>query len=329
MMTPSAPPSPTTPQTNPAAATRPDPGTARWWQSPSTTAPRHPAEPHLLPRRHWFESVPAWILIAAAGGADLAAFYVVLENLFNAHAWLIWVAAIGFALAAAGLAHEVGKGLAARIEGLRRSYPAWPIACFLVWFGLGLAAFVVRLGYRDDAQGPAHIGSPSGGFGGTPTAAVDTGPNWGPALLLLMLYLAGGVLAALLGFQHSTSTATALHAADDALRAADADHRAAMAGLVNALEVEAAKNELDERDHEEYVAAGEQRRHWARELMNLARLVMAERADHISAIPLDGPVHQDTLAGLRTTDPTTLFTKTDPVPFAATDPEPNPAIHTD
>lgn len=170
------------------------------------TGPRRPARPGdvihgnlaAIVGRPWSESI-FWVVVLGAAAVDIATFYQVLVVVLNAPEWLVWAAVIGFVAVVLTLAHQAGVYL--RHAADPRPVTAATILAWVFgggWLVLGLVAFGVRLVITQPLNSDASSFS---GDGTTPQSfgAADTGSQHVTAVLFLALYIATGIVTALVG----------------------------------------------------------------------------------------------------------------------------------
>jgi len=158
---------------------------------PATVVPFHDEHDHEPSIGHDLRS---WIMLGFIAVGDIVAFSVVLMKAFKDSPEIVGIS-LTLAASAASilLMHEAGtRGRAIRAN---ISPHGWKpvILLTLVWLSLGLAAFAVRI--------DVETAAPPGGFGTTAGEAATFTSELPEALLLLVIFLAGGVGAYVVGFR--------------------------------------------------------------------------------------------------------------------------------
>jgi hypothetical protein len=158
---------------------------------PAATVPFTDAHDHEPSLGHDLRS---WVMLGFIAVGDIVAFSVVLMRVFSESAAIV---GIGLTLAASAasilLMHEAGtRGRAIRAN---ISPHGWkPVVLLtLAWLSLGLTAFAVRIHVETSA--------PTAGFGSISAEAVSFTDALPSALLLLVIFLAGGIGAYVVGFR--------------------------------------------------------------------------------------------------------------------------------
>lgn len=158
---------------------------------PATVVPFHDEHDQEPSMGHDLRS---WIMLGFIALGDFVAFSVVLMRVFADQPAIV---GIGLTVAASAasilLMHEAGtRGRAIRANA---SPHGWKpvILLTLAWLSLGLAAFAVRIHVETSAV--------TGGFGATAAEATSLSDALPSALLLLVIFLAGGIGAYVVGFR--------------------------------------------------------------------------------------------------------------------------------
>lgn len=160
----------------------------------STTAPYEELD---VEHARWWDSYGDWALLLIIAAGDFASFSIVMQ-LANANSeWYINYALV-FAMTSAAvlLMHTAGK---MRRNVKAGTAPHGKSAVWLVvacWLGLGLSAFWMRL----TAPEPAVASGDDFGFGAAATESTAHTPALTMAVVLIALFLAGGVAAFFIGY---------------------------------------------------------------------------------------------------------------------------------
>jgi hypothetical protein len=157
---------------------------------------RSHSDPTLLAGR----PISAYLHVVAlvfAAGADVGAFYQIVQQVLRTESnLLVLVVVLGFTATVLYVAHESGALLRDRVAGARWIRGTWAYACVLIWLGLGVLAFWVRLSALRAATGPVAISL----NGAHATGAESSSTRTEAALLFLALYVATGLVAGLGGY---------------------------------------------------------------------------------------------------------------------------------
>jgi hypothetical protein len=165
--------------------------------TPPRTAPGPFGDSIGRPRSHRL----IWLVVLAAGGADIVTFYQVLILVLNVPELMVWIAVVGFTAVALALAHHSGQK-ARQAAGPRYSVGSTTIAwaAGAVWLMLGLLAFVVRYVIANASTSDTSSISVVGGSSAAPVNSVDLTSQHLAALMFLGLYIATGFVTGLSGF---------------------------------------------------------------------------------------------------------------------------------
>lgn len=152
------------------------------------------SDPSLAAGRPW----TAWlhlVALLAAAGADIGAFYQVVQLIMPSQAaWVALMIVLGFVAVALILAHYAGVQLRDRRAGIRWVRWVGATLCLTTWLGLGLLAFWTRLvGNSTISQTPSFTLNST-----TQPTAPDHPLTLAAAAIFLALYVGSG-LAAMVG----------------------------------------------------------------------------------------------------------------------------------
>ena len=257
---------------------------------------------HLPSRRH---DILSWVMLAVVALGDFIAFSVVLMKVFGQESMFV---GLGLTLAASFasilLMHEAGSR--ARAIRANSSAHGWkPVVLLtLAWLALGLAAFYVRI---DREMGEGASSRFSSGTAATDTAALrsltDVLP---PTLLLLVIFIAGGVGAYVVGFRSYNPARSAYFRLRRAARKAEQRYEEARVDTLKGdVDVSHLKKQLDALDAR-HAAEVEAARRSADRLALQARVWLFEGAadksrDRLRAISEEAAGLDETVATLQST----------------------------
>jgi hypothetical protein len=142
-----------------------------------------------------------WLVVLAAGGADVVTFYQVLILVLNVPELMVWVAVIGFTAVSLALAHHAGQKARQALtprHSVGSATIAW--AAGAVWLMLGLLAFAVRYVIADASTSDTSSITVLGGSAAAPVNSVDLTSQHLAALMFLGLYVSTGFVTGLGGF---------------------------------------------------------------------------------------------------------------------------------
>jgi hypothetical protein len=231
-----------------------------------------------------------WIylgVLAFAGGADLIAFYQVLELLFSRLAgWAILLFTLGFTALALMLANYLGMLLRDRVAGTRTQHPVHLILVAVGWVGLGLAAFWVRLDINSLTSSSVATGTIA-----VPGASGNNAQGTLPgATLFAIFYFASGAVAMTGSYLNHNPLRRAF------IKAVKGHNEALRQQADGAGNLAAAKAERDAIGHQEEAATKvrdlttEELKKLAAELKKLARFELIKKLG--SASRTDGLLHE-------------------------------------
>jgi hypothetical protein len=132
---------------------------------------------------------PRWIrlLLLVAFGGDLAAFYVVLEQLFRSYPVVVAPVVLAFAAIAVLLSHAIGRSWRRQVARDPDRSDTWFWVPLGAWILLGMAAASGRLFF-------SNLSAPVLVFG-TPGASTARGADLAilPAVIFFVLYISSGI----------------------------------------------------------------------------------------------------------------------------------------
>lgn len=188
----------------------------RWARRPPYE--RSFVEPELLMPRPVKTLVTSWAVIALAAGGDAVNFYLALSTI-SAELSSELVALLVAALTVVAVACVHSAAVAVRERSAVGSTPwgAAPMALTVLWLLLGLTAFLLRLRMPEPDAGTGGLvvlgAEPVEASGGSVTLAMS--------LMMLVLYLATGGIAAWFAFEHHNPYARLYHRARRRARRAE------------------------------------------------------------------------------------------------------------
>ncbi|GAA2359289.1 hypothetical protein [Dactylosporangium salmoneum] len=179
------------------------------------TAVVPPDEPRLtLAEQGFWSGWGRWVFVLVAAAGDVTNFRVVVAELDGElQEYQVWLLVAAFTALAIGLTHIAGAALRGAGGGGRPGSARVVVAVVLavLWLALGAAALWIRLTHGaaggdqlaglDPADPLAGLdgGAPAAPAGGVPAANLDGLPM---AVLFLLLYLGGGLMAFWLAWDH-------------------------------------------------------------------------------------------------------------------------------
>lgn len=141
-----------------------------------------------------------WTVAVAAALVDVGTFYQVLVTVLDAPERVVWVVVFGFAAVALTLAHWAGWQ-SRQYQNPRSAHRSRLLAAglFLVWFGLGVLAFVIRYQLAQADSSNASTVDTNGTVS-TASGGIDKTTEHYAAVFFFMLYIATGAVAGVAGY---------------------------------------------------------------------------------------------------------------------------------
>lgn len=188
----------------------------RWARRPPYE--RSYVEPRLLLARTWPAVAGSWGVILLAAGGDAVNFYLALAAI-SAELSEGLVALLVAALTVVAVACVHSAAVAVRERSAVGSTPwgAAPIALTVLWLMLGITAFLLRLRMPEPEAGASGLVV----VGAEPVEASGGSVVLAMSLMMLVLYLATGGIAAWFAFEHHNPYARLYHRARRQCRKAE------------------------------------------------------------------------------------------------------------